>query len=267
MQREDHKNPAVTDASSVPEWFRIAHNLLPQPDREDHGEDVPWAMAIVLEVPKKERPSRTALLRAAAMAVVACCLDERAGDDTSAYQQGLASWYGARIRKLTRRARNIGWQRAQLAPGVTVDVDGAQARALVPTPVDETYPEIAKLQISGTDLPYDDPENTSPGVPYDHESADTFAPPVIWVDKNLNMSVGKVAAQVGHGSMLYAASLSVEDAWAWAQSGYALDVKEVPREQWPAPELRAVEVQDAGFTEIAPGSVTVAVTPGAVTHD
>ena len=108
MQREDHKNPAVTDASSVPEWFRIAHNLLPQPDREDHGEDVPWAMAIVLEVPKKERPSRTALLRAAAMAVVACCLDERAGDDTSAYQQGLASWYGARIRKLTRRARNIG---------------------------------------------------------------------------------------------------------------------------------------------------------------
>ena len=148
-----------------------------------------------------------------------------------------------------------------------MEVDGAQARALVPTPVDETYPEIAKLQISGTDLPYDDPENTSPGAPGDHGSADTFAPPVIWVDKNLNMSVGKVAAQVGHGSMLYAATLSVEDAWAWAQSGYALDVKEVPREQWPAPEFRAVEVQDAGFTEIAPGSITVAVTSGAVLHD
>ena len=267
MRREDHKNPAVTDASSVPEWFRIAHSLLPQPDREDHGEDVPWAMAIVLEIPKKERPSRTALLRAAAMAVVACCLDECAGDDTSAYQQGLVSWYGARIRKLTRRARNIGWQRAQLAPGVTVDVDGAQARALVPTPVDDTYPDIAKLQISGTDLPYDDPETTSPDDSGNHGRADTFAPPVIWVDKNLNMSVGKVAAQVGHGSMLYAATLSVEDAWAWAQSGYALDVKEVPREQWPAPEFRAVEVQDAGFTEIAPGSITVAVTSGAVLHD
>lgn len=267
MQREDHKNPAVTDASSVPEWFRIAHNLLPQPDREDHGEDVPWAMAIVLEVPKKERPSRTALLRAAAMAVVACCLDERAGDDASAYQQGLASWYGARIRKLTRRARNIGWQRAQLAPGVTVDVDGAQARALVPTPVDETYPEIAKLQISGTDLPYDDPEDATQSTPMGDDGTSTFAPPTIWVDKDLNMSIGKVAAQVGHGSMLYAATLSVEEAWAWARTGYALKVKEIPREQWPEPALRAVEVQDAGFTEIAPGSITVAVTSGAVLHD
>lgn len=263
MPSANHNNPAATAESSVPEWFRVAHSLLPQPDREDRGEDVPWAMAIVLEVPKKERPSRTALLRAAAMAVVACCLDERAGDDTSAYQRGLKSWYGARIRKLSRRARNIGWQRAQLAPGVTIEVDGAQARALLPTPVDETYPEIAKLQISGTDLPYDDPENASTTKPSGQGSADTFAPPVIWVDKNLNMSAGKVAAQVGHGSMLYAATLSVEDAWAWAQTGYALDVKETPRELWPAPELRAVEVQDAGFTEIAPGSITVAVTPGA----
>lgn len=266
MLSANHNDPADSAEESVPEWFRTAHSLLPQPDREDRGEDVPWAMAIVLEIPKKERPSRKAILRAAAMAVVACCLDKRAGDDASAYQQGLTSWYGARIRKLSRRARNVGWQRAQLAPGVTVEVDGAQARALLPTPVAETYPEIAKLQISGTDLPYDAPENDVSVEQRGHSRAVTFTPPVIWVDKNLGMSVGKVAAQVGHGSMLYAATLPVEEAWAWAQSGYPLDVKEIPREQWPAPELRAVEVQDAGFTEIAPGSVTVAVTPGVATH-
>lgn len=252
-------------SQAVPEWFRRAHSVLPQPEREDYGEDTPWAMAIVLEIPKKERPSRTALLRAAAKAVVACCLDERAGDSTSAYQEGLTSWYGARIRKLSRRARNIGWQRAQLAPGVTVEVDGAQARALVPTPVDEVYPEVAKLQISGTDLPYDDSELHNLAVQKSDCGEKTFPPPVVWVDKNLHMSVGKVAAQVGHGSMLYAATLSPEEAWAWAQTGYELDVKEVPREQWPEPAQRAVEVQDAGFTEIAPGSITVAVTNGAGT--
>lgn len=249
-------------SQSVPEWFRIAHSLLPQPDREDRGEDTPWAMAIVLEIPKKEQPPRTALLRASAKAVVACCLDERAGDNSSAYQEGLISWYGARIRKLSRRARNIGWQRAQLPPGVTVDVDGAQARALLPTPVDEVYPEIAKLQISGTDLPYDDAETNTTTAQTESSGAGTSPAPVIWVDKNLHMSVGKVAAQVGHGSMLYAATLSPEEAWAWAQTGFDLDVKEVPREQWPEPEFRAVEVQDAGFTEIAPGSITVAVTSG-----
>lgn len=226
-------------------------------------------MPIVLEIPKKERPSRTALLRAAAIAVVAVCLDQRAGDDESAFQHGLTSWYGARIRKLSRRARNIGWQRAQLAPGVTAEVDGAQARALVPTPVDQTYPEVAKLQISGTDLPYDDPSIPAPEIAEGAAVAaegdkprDAFARPIIWVDRDLHMSVGKVAAQVGHGSMLYAATLTAEEAWAWRQHGFDLDVREVPRDQWPAPERRAVEVRDAGFTEIAPGSVTVAVTRG-----
>lgn len=267
MPLDNHRNRCDCCEVSAPEWFRTAHSLLPAPEREDYGEDVPWAMAIVLEIPKKERPSRTAILRAAAMAVVACCLDKRAGDNDSAYQQGLTSWYGARIRKLSRRARNVGWQRTQLAPGVTVEVDGAQARALVPTPVAETYPEIAKLQISGTDLPYDDPEDATQSTPMGDDGTSTFAPPTIWVDKDLNMSVGKVAAQVGHGSMLYAATLSVDEAWAWARTGYALKVKEIPREQWPEPALRAVEVQDAGFTEIAPGSITVAVTSGVVPHD
>lgn len=246
-----------TGPKTAPDWFRAVHSLLPHPDYRDPGEDEPWAMPIVLEIPKKDKPSRTALLEASAIAVVACCLDPRAADSTSAYREGLVSWYGARIRKLSRRARNVGWDRAQLAPGVTAEVSGARARALVPTPVAEVYPEVAKLQISGTDLPYDESS-----VATDAGQTVEGMVPTIWVDRNLNMSVGKVAAQVGHGSMLFAATLSVQQAWEWAQNEYALRVREVPREHWPTSESRAVEVRDAGFTEIAPGSVTVAVTLG-----
>ena len=126
---------------------------------------------------------------------------------------------------------------------------GARARALVPTPVAEVYPEVAKLQISGTDLPHQEQQ-----PPIDEGL------PTIWVNRDLDMSVGKVAAQVGHGSMLYAATLEASQAWQWAQRGYPLAVRELPRAQWPDASLRAVEVRDAGFTEIAPGSVTVAVT-------
>nr|WP_240393864.1 peptidyl-tRNA hydrolase [Corynebacterium lactis] len=248
---------AVQSVQSVPEWFVSAHALLPHPHYRDPGEDVPWAMPIVLEIPKKAKPSRTALLEASAQAVVACCLDPRAADETSLYREGLVSWYGARIRKLSRRARGIAWERVQLAPGVTATVSGASARALVPTPVEEVYPEVAKLQISGTDLPYDAPDATDPATAAGEDAA---SHPIIWVDRDLGMSVGKVAAQVGHGSMLYAATLSADAAWAWAQTGYDLEVREVPRGQWPPESERAVEVRDAGFTEIAPGSVTVAVT-------
>lgn len=266
-------------AESVPEWFRIAHSLLPQPNRADRGERTPWAMSIVLEIPKSERPSRTALLRSAAMAVVAVCLDPQASQPDSVYREGLTSWYGARIRKLTRRARNVSWRRVQSAPGATVEVNGAKARALVPTPVDAPYPEVARLQISGTELPYDAPlpgsgpadgiigedteavvKSTSNAVnPCEFEDQAALVP-VLWVDRNLNMSVGKVAAQVGHGSMLYAATLSAEEAWRWRQMDFELQVREVPRELWPEQQDRVLEVRDAGFTEIAPGSITVAVT-------
>lgn len=233
---------------TIPRWFARAHALLPQPNRSHPDETRAWAMSIALEIPKKERPSRNAMLRASAIAVVACCLDKRAGDLGSAYSQGLASWYGERIRKIARRGRNIAWDRVQLVPGVTAEINGAKARAMVPTPVDEVYAEVNKLQIAGTDLPYD--ENLPELGPW----------PTLWVDRDLDMTAGKAAAQVGHASMLYAAALPIEEAWAWAQAGFPLNVREVPRTELPDAKARVIEVMDAGYTEIAPGSITVCVT-------
>ena len=201
------------------------------------------AMQIALNLPKQEAPARTAVLEAAARAVVAVCLDERAGED-GAFAQALGQWYGHRIRKIVRRARNKAWRDVQSLPGVTV---ADRARAFAPSAVAEVDPLIAKLQIGHTDLAYDEP-----GAPLSDA-------PVIYVDRSLDMSAGKVAAQVGHGSMMLAAAMSVDEARDWAETDFRLSVREVSATDFRtacAPD-GAVVIVDAGFTEIAPDSATV----------
>lgn len=224
----------LKDSCSARDWHR---------DREDPDQpETVQAMQIALNLPKQDTPARHRVLEAAARAVVSVCLDERAGSDT-AFAAALGRWYGHRIRKVARRSRNKAWNDVQALPGVTVDV----ARAFVPSAVNEVDPLIGKLQIGHTDLPAD-----KPGEP----SGDT---PVIYVDASLGMSAGKAAAQVGHGSMLLAASLDTQVAWEWKQAGFALSVREVDHATFEraAKEPGAVVVVDAGFTEIAPDSATV----------
>ncbi|MGW4535615.1 aminoacyl-tRNA hydrolase [Nocardia sp. NPDC004340] len=211
------------------------------------------AMQMVLHIPKNDPPARSALLAAAASAAVAVCLDERVGPDGE-WEERYLTWKRSRIRKVARRARGAQWLAAQEVDGVTVDFGGAQARALVPGPVGDVDPRIRRLQISGTELPEE------ADIAIDPEC------PVLWVDSELGMTVGKAAAQVGHASMLLAGALSVRQAYAWAATGFRCTVAEADPGHWA--ELRqrvargdAVAVRDAGFTEVAPGSMTVIAVP------
>lgn len=215
------------------------------------------AMQIALNLPKSNPPSRNACLVAAAQAVVSVCLDPRAGaaDPHDPFVAGLDEWYGRRIRKVARRSRNKAWDTVQTLPGVTVD---NMARAFVPSSIAHIPPEIAKLQIGGTELPYDEQE---PEANVDF--------PTIVVDRGLGMSLGKAAAQVGHGSMLLAAAMTTGEAAAWAESGYCLSVQEAPSavfeaalEQVAAFPESGIIVRDAGFTEVAPDSATVVALRG-----
>ena len=203
------------------------------------------AMPIILRL---ERPpaERTAVLEAAAAAALAVCLDPRAADE---WHEALTTWVASRIRKIARRARGAHWAAVQELPGVTVTIGGAdstaQARALVPGPVDDVPKIVSRLQIGGTDLQDDDPGPPPPGVP------------VIHVNAALEMTVGKAAAQVGHASMLYAAAHGLVTVPAFA-------VRDAAPAQWPGlcravEEGRAVAVRDAGFTEVAPGTITCIV--------
>ncbi|WP_280268401.1 peptidyl-tRNA hydrolase [Nocardia wallacei] len=211
------------------------------------------AMQMVLHIPKADPPPRSALLEAAAAAAVALCLDPRVGPEEE-WEQRYLAWKRSRIRKVARRARGAQWLAANEVDGVTVDVGGAQARALVPGPVGDIDPRIRKLQIGGTDLEHDDPGPADPELP------------VLWVNSTLGMTVGKAAAQVGHASMLLAGALPVEQAFAWSLRGFRCAVRDASPQRWPGLCERvrqgtATAVRDAGFTEVAPGSITVIAEP------
>ncbi|MGW9480200.1 peptidyl-tRNA hydrolase [Saccharomonospora azurea] len=224
-------------------------------DRDVPPEQV-WAMPVVLRLEKAAPPSRTPLLEAAASAALAVCLHDDARPGGPWYE-ALLSWTSGHIRKVARRARGAHWEAVQDLPGVTVDVDGAQVRALLPCRVGDLPKEVSRLQISGSDVPFDEPGP----APDDR--------PVLLLNPDVTMSAGKAAAQVGHGTMLLAALLDQAELTAWADEGYRCSVRVGDRDGWTRAtdalarpheawdEHGLVAVRDAGFTEIEPGTVTV----------
>ncbi|OLR89460.1 aminoacyl-tRNA hydrolase [Actinokineospora bangkokensis] len=226
-------------------------------DTSDEDPERVRAMPVVLRIERDPQPDRTALLEAAAAAAIAVCLAPEASQE---WYPELSDWVSGRIRKVSRRARGAHWAAVQDLPGVTVEVDGAQARALIPYRVVETPKEVSRLQISGSELPASTPGPVPEGAP------------LLWLNPTVPMTAGKAAAQVGHGTMLLAALLHAEGDQArldaWAASGFrtavrtpsaadwaAVNPAAAPDEAWRAHGLAVV--RDAGFTEVAPGTVTV----------
>src|SRR5699024_6179827 len=158
----------------------------------------------------------------------------------------------ARMRKIARRARGAQWRAALEVDGVSRQVDGAVAGAVVPGPVDEVDPRLGRLQIGGTDL-----EPDEPGPP-------PTSAPVVWIDGGLGMAVGIAAAAAGHGVLRRAAAMPRPRLDEWIAQGLPVSVREAAPERWCrlTGELAAgrpgvTGVVDAGYTEVAPGSVTV----------
>ena len=207
------------------------------------------AMQMALNIPRDNPPERLELLGDAARAVVKLCLDPRAAED-GPWRDALDRWYSHRIRKVARRARNKAWLDVQGLPGVTE----SSVRAFVPSAVGDVPREIRKLQVRGTEV-----EQSGPAPLIDA----TW--PTLHINAGLGMSAGKAAAQVGHASMLLAAALPLERVRVWAAGGYGVNVREVPAGEFErlAAVPGAVAVRDAGFTEIAPGSLTVVAVRGA----
>ncbi|MGP4007857.1 peptidyl-tRNA hydrolase [Streptomyces sp. 4N124] len=209
-----------------------------------------FVLPLVVRIERAAPPARTDALETAARAVLVLLSDERALGDGE-WAQAVRDWQDARIRKVVRRARGAEWRRAEALPGITVTGKSAEVRVFPPVPLDGWPKDLARLQVSGTDL--DDPEppaEADPGVP------------VLWLSPDLDMTAGKAMAQVGHGTQLAWWELSDEDRAAWRDAGFPLAVRTAPADRWPDLTTSGLPVvRDAGFTEIAPGK-TVAVEGG-----
>ena len=205
-----------------------------------------YVLPMVVRLEKTAPPARTDALETAARAVLVMLSDERSAGDGE-WAQAMRDWQDARIRKVVRRARGAEWRRAEALPGITVTGKSAEVRVFPPVPLDGWPKDLARLQVSGTEL--DDPE--PPAGP-------DLAAPVLWMSPEVEMSAGKAMAQAGHGAQLAWWELPDGERAAWRDAGFPLAVRTAEPARWR--ELTSSKlplVRDAGFTEIAPGSCTV----------
>ncbi len=217
--------------------------------REETGRDAApqFVLPLVARIERAEPPSRTDALETAARAVLVLLSDERSAGDGE-WAAAVRDWQDARIRKVVRRARGAEWRRAGALPGITVTGHHAEVRVFPPVPLDGWPKELARLQVSGTEL--DDPR--PPGAP-------VAGAPVLWLNSGLGMSTGKEMAQVGHAAQLAWWELSAEERAAWRAAGFPLSVRSARGEHWQELTRSGLPVvTDAGFTEIAPGKTVVA---------
>ncbi|WP_416967695.1 aminoacyl-tRNA hydrolase [Streptomyces sp. 4F14] len=217
-----------------------------QSEASPRDEAPQFVLPLVVRIERDAPPARTDALETSARAVLRI-LDDARSHGEGEWARAIADWQDARIRKVVRRARGAEWRRAEALDGITVTGKSAEVRVFPPVPLDGWPKELAKLQVSGTDL--DDPEPPS--------GAEAGVP-VLWLNPELGMSAGKTMAQTGHAAQLAWWELSDEQRTAWRDTGFALAVRTAGPERWRRLTTSGLPlVRDAGFTEIAPGSCTV----------
>lgn len=206
-------------------------------------------LPLVVRLERAEPPQRTDALEAAARAVLALLADPRTtGGEWSA---AVGQWEAGRIRKVVRRARGAAWSRAVALPGLTVTVRSAEVRVFPPVPLDGWPPDLARLQVGGTELE----DTAAPPSP-------DPAHPTLWVNPGLTMTAGKAMAQVGHGAQLLWWATGEAGRERWLADGFALSVRTASVPRWDRLMGSGLPtVRDGGLTELEPGSLTVVGEP------
>jgi peptidyl-tRNA hydrolase len=173
------------------------------------------------------------------------------GEDPQ-YADAIEQWR-ERPGKVTLRARGGQWPEVlQTEPhAIAGDPQGAAALALPPRRRSERSELLTKLQAMSSEL---EPPPTTDAMP----EPDTEGRITYLLNPGLEMSSGKAMAQIAHAATMSAATGRLED---WVRRGCPGRVLVPERPQifddlCVSPALSA-KVEDAGLTEVPPGTVTV----------
>ena len=170
-------------------------------------------------------------------------------------------WLSGIFTKTVRRAKPAEYEKAKGA-GALVEVCHGDARALAfaPYPADALTGPIARLQVSGTELP-----RLGWGDRLGNEHV------FVAINNDLDMSTGKAAAQAAHALWGIWLQLKEHDREHWVADDLVFRLESVDGENLAlgkmmgavlevfGAELGArayVAVHDAGRTEVEPGSLT-----------
>lgn len=202
-------------------------------------EVTPYVLPIVVRLEKENQPCHEEAILGAAQAMVKFLADSR-NEAEGEWNADTMYWLQGRIRKIVKRARGAAWDKVLTLPGVYVKYGKAELYLLPPCPADEQPAEIRKLQVSGLVLPYgltDEPASSALCIALNPEVS--------------SMSTGKSIAQACHAAQLAVFNSTREELSAWEAAGYPVKLT-----TWDSFKNWLVEIQDAGFTEVEPGTVT-----------
>lgn len=197
---------------------------------------------IILLVDREEPASEQHGIAAAALASAQAFLRDPANPDWQQWAQGAFA-------KSVRRADAKMFAKVLAAyPDHAPSIVGeAQAVGLPPMPAAELPKLLSKLQVSGTQLPG--------GAPLPEQ------PLTIVLNASLEMSTGKAAAQAAHALLAWVLESKPAAVEAWAANGFPVGIAELPAKEFRkgARKSAGPVIQDAGRTEIEPGSTTAYV--------
>ena len=198
---------------------------------------------IILLVDRQEPAREQYGIAAAALASVQAFMRD---PDNPDWQQWAAGAFAKSVRRAD--AKMFAKVLAAFPEHVLSTVGQASAIGLPPMPAAALPKLLAKLQVSGTTLPT--------GVPLPPQSLN------IALNASLHMSTGKAAAQAAHALFAWLLESKPAVVEAWAADGFPVGILELPAKDFRkgARKSAGPVIQDAGRTEIEPGSTTAYVT-------
>ncbi|MEP7020542.1 MAG: peptidyl-tRNA hydrolase [Pseudonocardiales bacterium] len=198
-------------------------------------------LPMVVRIERVDPPGRTDALEAAARGALLMLTTDR-----EEWIEPVAAWDADRIRKVVRRARGAQWRRALTIDGLDVVQGSAELRVYPPIPIDAWPPELARLQVGGTELNDLEPPPAPPA-----------GTPLVLLSPHVEMTAGKAMAQAAHAAQLGYRASSRAARRAWQDKGFELAVRDASRSRWSAAvQAGAPVVHDGGFTEVAPNTQT-----------